>query len=175
MRSGRRKAEALRREEEAKNRAQQEALERQKAEEKKKLDAKQQETRARQQRETEAMRAQAGKRSRRAGPGRTRCAVPHAAVDTAREGRGRLDPQHPGQGPGQRYRAAGHGRQPGGDLRGRAAADGEIIDAQLRKSSGVRAYDDAVQRAILKSSPLPRPERADLFQRSLTLKFRPTD
>ena len=52
---------------------------------------------------------------------------------------------------------------------------GEIIDVQLRKSSGVRAYDDAVQRAILKSSPLPRPERADLFQRSLTLKFRPTD
>ncbi len=52
---------------------------------------------------------------------------------------------------------------------------GEIIDVQLRKSSGVRAYDDAVQRAILKSSPLPRPERAELFQRSLTLKFRPTD
>jgi colicin import membrane protein len=52
---------------------------------------------------------------------------------------------------------------------------GEIIDAVLRKSSGVRAYDDAVQRAILKSSPLPRPERPDLFARSLTLKFRPTD
>ena len=52
---------------------------------------------------------------------------------------------------------------------------GEIIDVQLRKSSGVRAYDDAVQRAILKSSPLPRPERPELFQRSLTLKFRPTD
>ena len=48
---------------------------------------------------------------------------------------------------------------------------GEIIDVQLRKSSGVRAYDDAVQRAILKSSPLPRPERADLFQRALTLKL----
>jgi len=52
---------------------------------------------------------------------------------------------------------------------------GEIIDATLRKSSGSRAYDDAVQRAILKSSPLPRPERADLFQRTLTLKFRPSD
>jgi len=52
---------------------------------------------------------------------------------------------------------------------------GEIIDAKLTKSSGVRAYDDAVQRAIVKSSPLPRPERPDLFQRSLTLKFRPTD
>jgi len=52
---------------------------------------------------------------------------------------------------------------------------GEIIDAQLRKSSGVRAYDEAVQRAILKSSPLPKPESADLFRRSLTLKFRPLD
>jgi len=52
---------------------------------------------------------------------------------------------------------------------------GEILDVQLRKSSGVRAYDEAVQRAILKSSPLPRPERADLFQRTLTLKFRPID
>ena len=52
---------------------------------------------------------------------------------------------------------------------------GEIIDAQLRKSSGVRAYDEAVQRAIIKSSPLPRPETPELFQRSLTLRFRPLD
>lgn len=52
---------------------------------------------------------------------------------------------------------------------------GEIIDVTLRKSSGARAYDDAVQRAIVKSSPLPRPERAELFQRTLTLKFRPQD
>jgi colicin import membrane protein len=52
---------------------------------------------------------------------------------------------------------------------------GEIIDVQLRKSSGVRAYDEAVQRAIVKSSPLPKPESAELFRRSLTLKFRPLD
>jgi colicin import membrane protein len=52
---------------------------------------------------------------------------------------------------------------------------GEIIDAQLKKSSGVRAYDEAVQRAITKSSPLPKPESLDLFQRSLTLRFRPLD
>jgi colicin import membrane protein len=52
---------------------------------------------------------------------------------------------------------------------------GEIIDAQLRKSSGVRAYDEAVQRAIIKSSPLPKPETTELFQRSLTLRFRPLD
>jgi len=52
---------------------------------------------------------------------------------------------------------------------------GEIIDVQLRKSSGVRAYDEAVQRAIIKASPLPKPDTADLFRRDLTLKFRPTD
>ena len=52
---------------------------------------------------------------------------------------------------------------------------GEIIDTQLRKSSGVRAYDEAVQRAIIKSSPLPKPESQDLWQRSLTLKFHPLD
>jgi colicin import membrane protein len=52
---------------------------------------------------------------------------------------------------------------------------GEIIDAVLRKSSGARAYDDAVQRAIIKSSPLPRPDRPDHFRRTLTLKFRPLD
>lgn len=52
---------------------------------------------------------------------------------------------------------------------------GEIIDVKLRKSSGVRAYDEAVQRAILKSSPLPKPVPADLFQRNLELHFRPLD
>jgi len=52
---------------------------------------------------------------------------------------------------------------------------GEIIDVQLVKSSGVRAYDEAVQRAILKSSPLPRPDSPDMFRRRLTLKFRPLD
>ncbi len=52
---------------------------------------------------------------------------------------------------------------------------GEIIDTQLRKSSGVRAYDEAVQRAIIKASPLPRPEPPAMFQRNLTLKFRPSD
>ncbi len=52
---------------------------------------------------------------------------------------------------------------------------GEIIDVQLGKSSGVRAYDEAVQRAILKSSPLPRPGSPDMFRRNITLKFRPLD
>jgi colicin import membrane protein len=52
---------------------------------------------------------------------------------------------------------------------------GEILRADLRKSSGHRGYDDAVYRAILKSSPLPRPDRPELFVRSLELKFRPLD
>ena len=52
---------------------------------------------------------------------------------------------------------------------------GEIIEATLKKSSGFRAYDEAVQRAIQKSSPLPRPDRPELFQRTLTLRFRPLD
>jgi len=52
---------------------------------------------------------------------------------------------------------------------------GEIIDVKLQKSSGVRSYDDSVQRAILKSSPLPKPDRPEMFQRVLTLRFRPND
>lgn len=52
---------------------------------------------------------------------------------------------------------------------------GEIIQAELKKSSGFKPYDEAVQRAILKSSPLPKAEPAELFQRALTLKFRPRE
>jgi colicin import membrane protein len=52
---------------------------------------------------------------------------------------------------------------------------GEIIDVKLRKSSGVRTYDDAVQRAILKSSPLPKPDQPGMFERVLQLRFRPSD
>ena len=52
---------------------------------------------------------------------------------------------------------------------------GEVLSAKLRKSSGHRPYDDAVERAILRASPLPRPDRAEQFQRRLELKFRPND
>jgi colicin import membrane protein len=52
---------------------------------------------------------------------------------------------------------------------------GDVISARLRQSSGNRAYDDAVERAILKSSPLPRPDRPDQFARELQLKFRPVE
>jgi colicin import membrane protein len=52
---------------------------------------------------------------------------------------------------------------------------GEVLSVKLRKSSGHAGYDLAVERAVLKSSPLPRPDRAELFQRALELKFRPLD
>ncbi len=52
---------------------------------------------------------------------------------------------------------------------------GEVLSATLRRSSGNRAFDDAVERAILKSSPLPRPDNSSQFQRQLELKFRPQE
>jgi len=55
---------------------------------------------------------------------------------------------------------------------------GEVLSATLRKSSGVPAYDAAVERAIMAAQPLPVPGETDLFQenfRELLLKFRPKD
>ncbi|TMH88280.1 MAG: TonB C-terminal domain-containing protein [Betaproteobacteria bacterium] len=52
---------------------------------------------------------------------------------------------------------------------------GEVISIRLRKSSGYKGYDDAVERAILKSSPLPKPDQLNLFERQLELRFRPQD
>lgn len=52
---------------------------------------------------------------------------------------------------------------------------GEVLGATMRKSSGNPGYDEAVYRAILKSSPLPRPEPASLFRRQLELHFHPQD
>lgn len=52
---------------------------------------------------------------------------------------------------------------------------GEVISAKLMKGSGHAGYDAAVERAILKSSPLPRPEDPGLFERSLRLIFCPQE
>ena len=52
---------------------------------------------------------------------------------------------------------------------------GEVLTVTLKKSSGNRAYDEAVERAINKSSPLPKPDQAEIFQRQLSLKFRPLE
>ena len=52
---------------------------------------------------------------------------------------------------------------------------GEVLSARLVRSSGNAAYDAAVERAILKSSPLPLPPSRELFHRELELTFRPHD
>jgi colicin import membrane protein len=52
---------------------------------------------------------------------------------------------------------------------------GEVLTVRKRKSSGNPAYDDAVERAIMKSSPLPLPDDRSVFRRDLELKFRPQD
>ena len=51
----------------------------------------------------------------------------------------------------------------------------EVLTVRKRRSSGNMAYDEAVERAILKSSPLPKPEQANVFERQLELRFRPRD
>jgi colicin import membrane protein len=58
---------------------------------------------------------------------------------------------------------------PGGDI-----MEGTV---RLKKSSGVPAYDRAVETAILKSSPLPLPPDPTLFNmfRELNLKIRPKE
>ena len=52
---------------------------------------------------------------------------------------------------------------------------GEVLSVKLKRSSGVPALDAAIERAILKSSPLPKPDRNELFQRNFELKYRPQD
>lgn len=55
---------------------------------------------------------------------------------------------------------------------------GEVIGhPKLLKSSGMMACDDAVERAILESQPLPVPMQAEVFSqfRELKLKFRPNE
>jgi len=52
---------------------------------------------------------------------------------------------------------------------------GEVLSTRLVRSSGNAAYDTAVERAILKSSPLPLPPSRELFHRELELTFRPHD
>jgi colicin import membrane protein len=163
------KAEALRKEQEKKAREQKAADDRRLLDEKKKQEDKRlAEARERQQRETDAMREQADREAQaRAQKAAEAQARTRAQTDWIRSIQAKIK---------------GNVNVPP-DLSGNPEAifdvvqlpTGEIIDVKLNKSSGNRGYDDAVERAIRKSSPLPRPERTELFQRSLTLKFRPTD
>ena len=50
---------------------------------------------------------------------------------------------------------------------------GEVLNLRLKRSSGVAALDEAIERAIRRSSPLPLPSNPSLFQRTLEFKFRP--
>ncbi len=54
---------------------------------------------------------------------------------------------------------------------------GRVLSARLSKSSGNPAYDNAVERAILKSDPLPLPADTSLFSRfrELKLTFKPVE
>jgi colicin import membrane protein len=71
------------------------------------------------------------------------------------------------------------------DLRGNPEAVFELIQlptgevrtgsVKLRRSSGQPALDEAIERAILKSSPLPKPDKPELFDRSLEIRYRPLD
>ncbi len=50
---------------------------------------------------------------------------------------------------------------------------GEVLEVKLRRSSGNPSLDAAIERAILKSSPLPKPDDPALFRRDLEIKYRP--
>jgi colicin import membrane protein len=53
---------------------------------------------------------------------------------------------------------------------------GEVLQPiKIRQSSGNPLLDAAIERAILKSSPLPKPDQPELFDRSLRIPYRPLD
>ena len=182
----RKKAEAERKEADKKARDAKEADDKRKADERREADEKRTaEVRERQQRETEALRAQADReaqsRAQADREAQSRAQAEKNAQTAAAEASARAKAEADWI---RRIQAKVKGNViVPTELAGNPEAifdvvqlpTGEIIEATLRKSSGSRAYDDAVQRAILKSSPLPRPERPDLFQRTLALKFRPAD
>lgn len=53
--------------------------------------------------------------------------------------------------------------------------DGDVMEAKLKKSTGNPALDAAIERAIFKAAPLPKPANPGAFQRDLKLTFRPLD
>jgi len=60
----------------------------------------------------------------------------------------------------------------------RVLPGGEVLAAPLKKSSGMPAYDEAVERAIIKAQPLPLPSpESPIFNefRELSLTFKPQE
>ena len=54
---------------------------------------------------------------------------------------------------------------------------GEVLGVKTRRASGMSAWDNAVERAIMKAQPLPLPPDQAMFKdfRELNLKFRPKE
>ena len=80
-------------------------------------------------------------------------------------------------------RAKIRGNIPQLDIKGNPSAifevvqlpSGEVLSTRLLKSSGHSGYDRAVEWAIRKSSPLPKPDDPSLFERTLHLTFCPLE
>lgn len=53
--------------------------------------------------------------------------------------------------------------------------DGTVLSAKLSKSTGYPALDAAIERAIRKASPLPKPDDPGIFTRELKLNVRPLE
>jgi len=51
----------------------------------------------------------------------------------------------------------------------------EVLSVRLVKTSGNALLDSAVERAILKSSPLPKPDRPEHWLREFNISFRPLE
>lgn len=50
---------------------------------------------------------------------------------------------------------------------------GEVLSIRLKRSSGNPVLDASIERAIHKSSPLPKPDDISLFRRDLEIKYKP--
>jgi colicin import membrane protein len=52
---------------------------------------------------------------------------------------------------------------------------GEVLSVRLVKTSGNALLDSAVERAILRSSPLPKPDRPEQWLREFNISFKPLE
>jgi colicin import membrane protein len=103
------------------------------------------------------------------GSGRSR-----AAGIVEQEGPGRLRQQDPHEGARQHHAAAKAIQgNPEAVFEVSQLPTGEVLDVKLKRSSGNQALDAAIERAIRKSSPLPKPDDPSLFQRTLEIKYKP--
>jgi len=57
----------------------------------------------------------------------------------------------------------------------RGSRGGEVINVRLKRSSGNRALDEAMERAIRNSDPLPLPDNPNLFIRNLNVTIQPLE